>query len=176
MVCNRCKSTVVRELKTLGFSIESVELGQVILKGEVTLDNASLERILNQHGFELIKEETALLIEELKIALIERMEQQNDTKLSSFLSQRFNASYSTLSKLFSKTEGITIEKYEINLKIEKVKELIQLGQLNFSEIAYHLNYNTSGHLAKQFKSVTGMSMTDYKQLQDWDRKSLDQIV
>lgn len=176
MVCNRCKSTVVRELKALGLNIESVELGQVILKGEVTLDYASLERMLNQNGFELIKEETALFIEELKIALIERVEYQKDTKLSSFLSQKFNASYSALSKLFSRTEGITIEKYEINLKIEKVKELIQLGQLNFSEIAYHLNYQNSAHLSKQFKSVTGMSMTDYKQLQNWDRKPLDQIV
>ena len=81
-----------------------------------------------------------------------------------------------MSKLFSKTEGMTIEKYEINLKIEKVKELIQLGQLNFSEIAYILNYNNSGHLAKQFKNVTGMSMTEFKNLHKWNRKSLDQIV
>jgi len=85
-------------------------------------------------------------------------------------------SYSTLSKTFSKSEGITLEKYLINLKIEKVKELIQLNQLNFSEIAYGLNYKNSSHLAKQFKLVTGMSMTDYKNLQDWDRKTLDKIV
>ncbi len=71
---------------------------------------------------------------------------------------------------------MTIEKYEINLKIEKVKELIQLGQLNFSQIAYSLDYNNSGHLARQFKNVTEMSMTEFKNLQKWDRKSIDQIV
>jgi len=92
------------------------------------------------------------------------------------LTKRFNKSYSALSKLFSRNEGITIEKYEINLKIEKVKELIQLGQLNFSQIAYSLNYNNSSHLARQFKNVTGMSMTVFKNLQKWNRKPLDQIV
>ena len=92
------------------------------------------------------------------------------------MSKTLNKSYSTLSKLFSKTEGITIEKYEINLKVEKVKELIQLGQLNFSEIAYSLDYNNSSHLARQFKKITGMSMTEFKNLQNWDRKSIDQIV
>ena len=176
MVCNRCKSTVVRELNALGHTIESVELGQIILEDEVPLEHSQLERVLSQHGFELIQDEADLLIEEIKITLIKKIENQNETNLSSFLSQRFNKSYSALSKLFSKTEGMTIEKYEINLKIEKVKELIQLGQLNFSEIAYSLNYTKSGHLARQFKNVTGMSMTDFKNLQKWDRKSLDQIV
>jgi AraC-like DNA-binding protein len=85
-------------------------------------------------------------------------------------------SYSILSKTFSKSEGITLEKYFINLKIEKVKEYIQLQELNFSEIAYSLNYKNSSHLAKQFKQVTGMSMTDFKNLQIDNRKPLDEIV
>ena len=73
-------------------------------------------------------------------------------------------------------EGVSIEKYRINLQMEKVKEMIQLGELNFSEIAYSLNYNSSGHLAKQFKHETGMSMTEFKNLRKWDRKSIDDIV
>ena len=104
------------------------------------------------------------------------METDNADNLTSFLSKRFDKSYSVLSKLFSKREGITIEKYEIQLKIEKVKELIQHQEYNFSEIAFSLNYNNSSHLSKQFKSITGMSMTEYKKLQDWNRKALDQIV
>lgn len=176
MVCNRCKSTVARELNALGYTIDSLELGKVVLSESTPIDHSELEEILNEHGFELIKEGTEVLIEDIKIALIKKIENQNTVNLSSFLDKTFNKSYSALSKLFSKTEGMTIEKYEINLKIEKVKELIQLGQLNFSEIAYNLDYNSSGHLAKQFKNTTGMSMTAFKSLQKWDRKSIDQIV
>ncbi len=176
MVCNRCKSTVVRELDALGYDIDSLELGQVVLNENTPIENSKLEEILKKHGFEIIQEETEVLIEEVKIALIKKIENQDNVNLSSFLAKTFNKSYSALSKLFSKTEGMTIEKYEINLKIEKVKELIQLGQLNFSEIAYSLDYNNSGHLARQFKNVTGMSMTEFKNLQKWDRKSIDQIV
>lgn len=176
MVCDRCKSTVMRELNTLGYDIKSVELGQIILDEKKSIQNSKLEKELKKHGFEIIQEETKVLIEEMKIVLIKNIENQDDANISSFLTKTFNKSYSALSKVFSKTEGMTIEKYEINLKIEKVKELIQLGQLNFSEIAYTLNYNNSGHLAKQFKNVTGMSMTEFKNLQKWNRKSLDQIV
>ncbi len=176
MVCDRCKSTVMRELNTLGYDIKSVELGQIILDEKKSIQNSKLEKELKKHGFEIIQEETKVLIEEMKIVLIKKIENQDDANISSFLTKTFNKSYSALSKVFSKTEGMTIEKYEINLKIEKVKELIQLGQLNFSEIAYTLNYNNSGHLAKQFKNVTGMSMTEFKNLQKWNRKSLDQIV
>ncbi len=176
MVCDRCKSTVIRELNTLGYDIKSVELGQIILDENISTQNSHLEEVLKKHGFEIIQEESEVFIEEIKIALIKKIENQDNANISSFLAQRFNKSYSALSKLFSKTEGMTIEKYEINLKIEKVKELIQLGQLNFSEIAYILNYNNSGHLAKQFKNVTGMSMTEFKNLHKWNRKSLDQIV
>ncbi len=176
MVCDRCKSTVIRELNTLGYDIKSVELGQIIFDEKKSIQNSKLEKELKKHGFEIIQEETEVLIEEMKIVLIKKIENQDDANISSFLTKTFNKSYSALSKVFSKTEGMTIEKYEINLKIEKVKELIQLGQLNFSEIAYTLNYNNSGHLAKQFKNVTGMSMTEFKNLQKWNRKSLDQIV
>jgi AraC-like DNA-binding protein len=176
MVCNRCKSTILGELKVLGFDIKSVELGQITLNENSAIPYSKLNDILKKHGFEIIKEETEILIEEIKIALINKIESQNRLKLSSFLTHKFNKTYSTLSKQFSKSEGITLEKYEINLKIEKVKELIQLGQLNFSEIAYSLDYNNSSHLARQFKNVTGMSMTAFKHLQKWDRKSIDQIV
>lgn len=176
MVCDRCKSTVLRELKNLGYTVDSLELGQVILNESKPIDNSVLQEILMKHGFEIIKDETQVLIEEIKIALIKKIENHDDTNLSSYLTEQINKSYSAVSKLFSKTEGMTIEKYEINLKIEKVKEQIQLGQLNFSEIAYSLDYNNSGHLARQFKNVTGMSMTEFKNLQQWDRKSIDQIV
>ena len=107
---------------------------------------------------------------------VDQLDASSEENLSSYLSKRLNKEYSVLSKLFSKLEGVTIERYYIHLKIEKAKELIQLQQLNFSEIAYSLNYKSSSHLASQFKSMTGMSMSDYKNSQQWGRKPLDQIV
>ncbi|KIA85961.1 AraC family transcriptional regulator [Kaistella jeonii] len=176
MVCNRCKSTVERELNALGYEVESLELGKVVLSENSPFNNSELEKILIKHGFEIIKDETEVLIEDIKIAVIKKIEDQDNENISAFLQKKFDKSYSALSKLFSKTEGMTIEKYEITLKIEKVKELIQLGQDNFSEIAYSLDYHNSSHLAKQFKNETGISMTEFKNLQNWDRKSLDGIV
>lgn len=176
MVCDRCKSAVEREIKILGFDIESLELGQAVLNNINSLDISNLTTALNKLGFEVLKEETDVLVEKIKTLIINKLENQDHSNLSTFLSSTFNKSYSTLSKLFSLNEGITIEKYRINLQMEKVKEMIQLGELNFSEIAYSLNYNSSGHLAKQFKHETGMSMTEFKNLRKWDRKSIDDIV
>ena len=176
MVCSRCKSTIYNELKIAGFDIDSIELGQVVLNTNPSHDDSIVESILKHHGFEIIKDETDALIEHLKISFIKKIESNEINNLSTFLDKHFDKSYAVLSKLFSKKEGITIEKYLINLKIERVKELIQLGQLNFSEIAYNLNYTSSSHLARQFKNITGMSMTEYKKLQQWDRKTLDGII
>ena len=96
--------------------------------------------------------------------------------LSNFLAEKLNKDYSIISKAFSRSQEVTIEKYFIKLKVEKVKELIQMKNRTFSEIAYELDYKNSSHLAKQFKSITGMSMTDYRKIENWNRKPLDKIV
>lgn len=176
MVCNRCKTSVLNTLEDQGFKVVSVELGQVIIQGGNYSAIENLGNVLNKNGFEIIRDETEKLIEEIKISLIKKLDSNEVNNLATFLTRIFNKSYSSLSKLFSRTEGITIEKYLIRIKIERAKELIQLGQLNFSEIAYSLGYKSSSHLARQFKSLTGMSMTEYKSLQKWDRKMLDQII
>jgi AraC-like DNA-binding protein len=120
-----------------------------------------------------------MLIENIKIELIKTINNgENDIvgNMSTYLSEKLHKDYTFLSKMFSKKEGTTIEKYYIDLKIERAKELIQMNELNFSEIGYALNYRNSSHLASQFKSVTGMSMGAYKKLQQWDRKPLDKIM
>jgi len=176
MVCNRCKTIIEQQFKNEGFQVESIELGKVVVQGKDKNDFIKLEEILNSQGFELIKEISEVLIEKIKTTMIEKIDKNDTENILSELPQVLGKNYSVLSKVFSKSEGMTLEKYLINLKIEKVKEHIQLKQLNFSEIAYSLNYNNSSHLAKQFKSVTGMSMSQYRKLQDWNRKALDEIV
>ncbi|TXE16570.1 helix-turn-helix domain-containing protein [Psychroserpens burtonensis] len=176
MVCNRCKSIIEQHLNNEGFQVESIELGKVVVQGKEKNDLIKLEEILKNQGFELIKELSEVLIEKIKIIMIEMLENNNSENVLSELPIELGKNYSVLSRIFSKSEGMTLEKYLINLKIEKVKENIQLKQLNFSEIAYSLNYNNSSHLAKQFKSITGISMSQYRKLQDWNRKELDKIV
>ncbi|MBD0833433.1 helix-turn-helix domain-containing protein [Aestuariibaculum sediminum] len=176
MVCNRCNLTVSQLLKTEGIEIHSIELGKVVVVENENNDYNKLEKALNELGFELIQDSEDAIVEQIKIELIKEVEKGETDVILSEVAKKMGKNYAYLSKMFSKSEGITLEKYLIHLKIEKVKEYIQLQQLNFSQIAYSLNYKNSSHLAKQFKSVTGMSMSDYKNLHEAERKSIDQIV
>ncbi|AQS92553.1 AraC family transcriptional regulator [Polaribacter sp. BM10] len=176
MVCNRCKTVVHQLFNNLGFQILSIELGKVEIKENDNNNFEKLEKALKKEGFEIIKETSKALIEKIKIALIKHIDKSDTDYILSELANELGKTYSFLSKSFSKSEGITLEKYFISLKIEKVKEHIQLNDLNFTEIAYSLNYNNSSHLAKQFKNNTGITMTDYKKSEIWNRKSLDKIV
>ena len=176
MVCNRCKMTIINLLDDESYEVASIQLGKIVVKEQSSNDYARLETQLNALGFEVIKDPTKALVEKIKINLIQHIENIDTDEILGKLESEIGKSYATLSKTFSKSEGITLEKYLINLKIEKAKEYIQLQQFNFSEIGYSLNYKNSSHLAKQFKQVTGMSMTAYRNLQDWDRKTLDKIV
>lgn len=176
MVCNRCKTMIAQQLKNEGFQVVSIELGKVVVQGLEKNDFIKIEALLNGQGFELIKEASEVLIEKIKTTMIERIDKNDTENILSELPKELGKNYAVLSRVFSKSEGMTLEKYLIHLKIEKVKESIQLKQLNFSEIAYSLNYNNSSHLSKQFKSVTGISMSEYRKLQDWNRIELDKIV
>ncbi|QDO94200.1 helix-turn-helix transcriptional regulator [Formosa sediminum] len=178
MVCDRCKTSVKQVLEALHVPVHAVHLGQVYVEQINPNTYALLDERLNALGFELIADEDDVLIEQIKTLLIKNLEAKTPLhlKTSDMLTQSIPKTYSVLSKLFSKRMGITIEKYVIQLKIEKVKEYLQLGQLQFSEIADSLGYTSSSHLANQFKSVTGMSMSDYKALEDWDRKTIDKII
>lgn len=176
MVCRRCKTAIRNLLENEGLIINNIQLGSVTVIEKPNYDFKKLKTKMNELGFELIEDATIALVEEIKVYLIKALENENTDGALTNLSQELFKSYSVLSKSFSKSEGITLERYFINLKIERVKELIQINELNFSEIAYSLNYKSGSHLAKQFKQVTGMSMTSYKQLQNWNRKSFDQII
>lgn len=180
MVCDRCISTVKSELENLGAHVIELKLGKAIIKypkHRITLQ--SIENALLKHNFELIIDEDIKTIEAIKIVLVKLVNQTPidlSTNLSVVLSEQLNKDYTFLSKLFSKKLEITIEKYFILLKTEKVKELIQEGQLNFTEIAFDLGYSSVNYLSNQFKQITGMSMSAYKKLSNWDRKPLDKIL
>jgi len=180
MVCDRCISTVKTELENLGAHIVELKLGKAIIKypkHKITLQ--SIENALVKHNFELIINEDTKTIEAVKTVLIEIISDlpiEMTTNLSVILSNKLQKEYTNLSKLFSNRLEITIEKYFILLKIEKSKELIQAGQLNFTQISYDLGYSSVSYLSNQFKQITGMSMSAYKKLSNWNRKPLDKIV
>ncbi|PIF00990.1 MAG: hypothetical protein CR994_02785 [Maribacter sp.] len=179
MVCDRCKIVVSQSLGEMGLTCANVELGTVTIVSDTVPDYGQVRRVLESKGFELIADKNGVIIERIKTSLIDFVDperQIEEGNVSAFLSKTLNRDYSLLSKLFSRTQGISIEKYVIRLKIEKVKEFIQMNDLSFSEVAYTLGYKSSSHLARQFKAVTGLSMSEYKNMQEWERRPLDQIV
>lgn len=179
MVCSRCKMVVKSELEKLGLNLFSVELGEVETQAPIT-ETQKIEIIkhLKPLGFELIDDKKSRVIEKIKNLIIDLVHKQNaelQTNLSDYLVSHLNQDYSTLSNLFSEVESTTIEKYYINQKIERVKELLMYDELNLSEIAFMLHYNTLAHLSNQFKKVTGFSPTYYKQLKDKKRRQIEDL-
>jgi len=180
MVCNRCISVVSNELEKLEADILEIKLGRVLVKyPEYKVSLQDIDEALKKHDFELIIDENTKIVEAVKAILVELISDlpvKLTTNLSDLLVDKLHKDYTYLSKLFSSNLGVTIEKYFINLKIEKAKELIETGQLNFTEISYDLGYSSVNYLSSQFKQITGMRMGDYKKLSLWDRKPLDKIL
>jgi AraC-like DNA-binding protein len=180
MVCNRCIKVIKNELLEAGVAVTKVELGRVVYKSKnIAHDSKKLEKVLDENGFEILEGSDKILVEKLKLSLIQLLENlplQKPGTLSSYLSKETETDYSRLSRIFSYTENITVEKYFIKLKIEKVKELIQSRASNFTQISHLLDYSNVNHLSRQFKSETGMSLTEYKSLDQNFRKTLDQIL
>ncbi|TYB79760.1 helix-turn-helix domain-containing protein [Bizionia myxarmorum] len=179
MVCDRCIKVLQDELKEKNFELLEIELGRIKLNILAAEDKEILVSILEKNGFSLIDSPEKQLVELVKIELIKllkRLPLDIKEKLSAYLERKLNREYSKTSKLFSVTEGITIEKYFIKLKIEKVKELIENQEHNFTEIGQLLNYSNINHLSRQFKNETGINLTDYKSEQKNNRTPLDRII
>ena len=179
MVCDRCIKVLKDELNDHNIELLQIELGRLRLHIESDDTLEKLETILEKNGFSLIGNTEEKLTEQIKLELIKTLQKlplELKKKLSVHLSEKLGHEYSKISKVFSFTEGVTIEKYFIKLKIEKVKELIQAKELNFTEMAHLLDYSHINHLSGQFKSETGMSLSDYKSQQRNFRNSLDKII
>lgn len=179
MVCNRCIMVVQNELDKLGIKATNIKLGEVTLKKELTSkERNALDEALVSLGFQVIDDKKSRIIEKIKNVIIDLVHHQdNNTKnnLSEVLSSELHHDYNYLSSLFSEVEGTTIEKYFIAQKIEKVKELLVYDELSLSEIAFQLNYSSVAYLSNQFKKVTGLTPSHFKQIKADKRKPLDEV-
>ncbi len=179
MVCNRCILVVQQELKKLSINNCKVTLGEVETPGELPKEQIQqLEINLSALGFELLDNSKKQLIEKIKNIIIQKVhhsEEEEQQNLSEILSKSLHKDYSYLSGLFSAVEGITIEKYTINQRIEKVKELIIYDELSLSEIAYKLGYSSVAYLSNQFKKVTGLTPSHFKKIGQSKRKPIDKV-
>lgn len=178
MVCPRCIRVIREELAELGLEVGEVTLGQAEVKGE-SFDVDLIGNTLKKSGFELVKDRNTRLIEQIKVIIIELIHHSNQfslaTKNSDYIAQKVGLSYSSLSRLFSKQEGITIEKYLIRQKIEKVKELLEYEELTLSQIADRLGYSSVQHLSNQFRKEVGISVSKYKDLPVSRRKPISDV-
>lgn len=180
MVCDRCIMVVRHQLDDLGLEYKNIQLGQVELSkdpGDKQLQN--LRDGLKVNGFELLDDKKSKTVERIKNAIVSLIHGKDadefNLKLSAMLEEKLGMDYHYLTTLFSSVEGITIEKYAILQRIEKVKELLMYDEKNLGEIAYEMGYSSVQHLSQQFKKITGLTPTHFKELKENNRKPLDKI-
>jgi AraC-like DNA-binding protein len=179
MVCNRCKILVKSTLEKLELHPMHVELGEIELEeNDISSKKEKLKLQLQSFGFDLLDDKKTKTIEKVKNLITDLVQNKNNNleiTLSEFLSRELNQDYSSISNLFSEVEGITIEKYQILQKIEKVKELLIYDEINLTQIAFQLNYSSVAYLSNQFKTVTGLTPGYFKKMRTIKRKSLDEL-
>lgn len=178
MVCPRCVMAVENVLDEMKISPIEVRLGEILITEELSEDQENEFKFkIEKLGFELLDDKNSAIINQIKTIIIEQIQSSSEENLnlSELLSKKLNKEYSQLSKLFSSTTGITIEQFAILQKIEKVKELLVYDELSLKEIAYRLAYSSSAHLSAQFKKVTGLTPTEFKNLGNSERKGIDGI-
>ncbi len=179
MVCHRCILAVENELEKLAITPKEVLLGEIKLTEKLSVEQSKkLNTALQALGFEVIEDKKSFLVEQIKKTIIDWVHYQNDQRKSNWseiLPKTLHHDYHYLSTLFSEVEKTTIEKYFIAQKIEKVKEFLLYNELTLSQIAHRLNYSSVSYLSNQFKKVTGVSPSQFKQSRTNQRKPLDEI-
>ena len=179
MVSARCKMAVKEELKKLGLHFIVVDLGEVEIMENISAEQrGQLKLALVNAGLELMDDKRSVLIERIKTVIIEMVHYSDEVikvNFSNYLSEKLNHDYTYMANLFSEVQGTTIEQYIISNKVERIKELIIYGELNITEIAWKMNYSSVAHLSNQFKKVTGLSPSHFKQLKDKRRSPIEEI-
>jgi AraC-like DNA-binding protein len=179
MVSLRCKIIVKEELNKLGIRHVVVDLGVVDIMDSITQEQIDqLKANLNKVGLELLDDKKAILIERIKNVIIEMIhysEELPKVNYSVYISEKLGFDYTYLSNVFSEVKGITLQQYIIMHRIEKVKELLLYDELNLTEISYRLQYSSVAHLSNQFKKVTGLTPSFYKQMKNKRKNSLENL-
>lgn len=179
MVCIRCQIAVKSELDKLGLRYSYVKIGEADIIGDIQPEKEELLKVnLKEIGLLLIDNKKSILIEKIKNSIIELVhfsEDQIKENLSDYLSEKLNYNYTYLANLFSEEQGVTIERFYITHKIERVKELIIYDDLNLSEIAWKLHYSSVAHLSNQFKQYTGLTPSQFKMLKNKQRDTLEDV-
>lgn len=167
------------ELKKLGLHFIVVDLGIVEIMENISMEKRQqLKQGLLISGLELMDDKKAILIEKIKNIIIEMIHHSDEVikvNFSDYLSEKLDHNYTYLANLFSEVQGTTIEQFIISHKIERIKELMIYGELNITEIAWKMNYSSVAHLSSQFKKVTGLSPSHFKQLKDKRRNPIEDI-
>lgn len=179
MVCPRCIMSVEQILKDNKLEATYIHLGEIeLLKKPGTKQLQQLAADLQKVGFELLDDQKTQLIEKIKTLLIQEVQNgdiEDHFSILKYLTKEIFKDYSSLSKLFSEVEGITIEQFFILQKIEKTKEWLVYNELSLSQIAINLGYSSSQHLSAQFKKLTGMTPTQFKSLGATHRHGIDEV-
>ena len=179
MVSNRCKMAVKEELRKLGLHFIVVELGEVEIMEKISAEERDLLKIaLLDSGLELMDDRRSVLIERIKnviVDMVHHSEEEIRVNFSHYLADKLNHDYTYLANLFSEVQGTTIEQFIIAHKIERIKELIIYGEHNITEIAWKMNYSSVAHLSNQFKKMTGLTPTHFKNLKDKRRSPIEEI-
>ena len=180
MVCSCCVKVIKDHLEKCGFIIDDIKLGKVVITFDPQKNNISeITEFLEENGMGLISDREEQVVEKIKQAVIELIHQMNNVdsmvRKSDYIVEKLGMNYQTLSKIFSKHEPVTLEKFIILHKIERIKELIDSNEFTLSEIAYMMDYSSVHYLSNQFKKITGFSVSEYKQIENKDRKPLDNI-
>lgn len=179
MVSLRCKMLVKEELKKIGLHYIIIDLGYVEILEDITSDQFEiLKQNLANSGLELLDDKRSILIEKVKSVIVEMVhysEALPKVNYSTYISEKLHYDYTYLSNIFTEVKGMTIQQFIILHKIERVKELLLYDELNLTEISYLLNYSSVAHLSNQFKKVTGLSPSYFKQLQQKRRLNLENV-
>ncbi len=178
MVCDRCIKVVREELQKLGYDIKSIELGKVELMGPHQINKNELELSLTKEGFELLEDSNNRMINDIKSIIINLVHYNKDSNppqenFSQILEKEIGRDYSYISNLFSTIEGRTIEKFIIQQKVEKVKELLKYGEMTINEIAFELNYSSPQYLSNQFKQITAFRPSQFRTMLEALRSQIE---
>ena len=167
------------KLEDLGFRVRDIAPGKLTLDNTAGIDEEKLSAVLQKYGFEIIRNRELVIVEEIKQAVIELVHYMNNmnsvVRKSEYIVEKLGRNYNYLSRLFSTYEPMTLEKYIIHQKIERIKELIDEGELTLSEISYMMDYSSVHYLSNQFKKMTGYSVTEYKNRTKGSKRYLDEL-